>query len=134
MTRKLALCFGLAVAAVCAWPAAAQSDVDSYYSKTFNDCMDQAGGSTMPMRDCQDAEFALWDKALNDVYKTLMASRPAAAKTQLRDEERAWLASTKKKCDHAGDGDAGGTAQNIEIQGCYLEETVRRTVYLRGLH
>ncbi len=96
--------------------------------------MNAAGGSTLPMRDCMGAEHDAWDKALNQVYQTLMTSRSPAEKTQLRDDERAWLKRTKHQCDHAGDDEAGGTLQGVEIDQCYLDETIRRTVYLRGLH
>lgn len=126
-----------ALAAASLWAAAAGADepsVDTYYSKTFNDCMAAAGGSTLPMRDCQGAEYQDWDKALNQIYQTLMASRTPAEKTELRDDERAWIKHTKAKCDHAGDDEAGGSLQGIEVQGCYLDETIRRAVYLRGLH
>jgi uncharacterized protein YecT (DUF1311 family) len=134
---KHALAMALAAALVgfgASRVGAEEPNVDAYYSKTFNDCMAAAGGSTLPMRDCQDAEYQDWDKALNQVYQVLMASRSPAEKIELRDDERAWLKRTKHKCDHAGDDEAGGTLQPIEIQACYLDETIRRTVYLRGLH
>jgi uncharacterized protein YecT (DUF1311 family) len=119
------------------WAAAALADppsVERYYSKTYNDCMNEAAGSTLPMRQCMGAEHDAWDKQLNRIYQALMASRSAAQKTGLRDEERAWLKRTQRQCDHAGDGEAGGTLQGVEVDQCYLDETVRRTVYLRGLH
>jgi uncharacterized protein YecT (DUF1311 family) len=105
---------------------------DTYYSKTFTACM-AAAVSTYAMRDCQGAEYATWDKALNQVYQALIASRSPAEKTQLRNDERAWLRRTKASCDHAGDGEAGGTLQPIEVEACYLDQTILRTVYLRGL-
>jgi uncharacterized protein YecT (DUF1311 family) len=110
------------------------TSVDRYYSKTYNGCMNEASGSTLPMRQCMGDEHDAWDKQLNEVYQALMGSRSAAAKTQLRDDERAWLKRTQHSCDHAGDDEAGGTLQNVEIDQCYLDETIRRTVYLRGLH
>ena len=124
------------MAALVATPlvGAAQVGVDHYYSKTYNDCMNEAGGSTMPMRFCMRDEHDAWDKQLNQVYQALMARRSGPAKTELRDDERAWLKRTSHKCDHAGDDEAGGTLQNVEIDQCYLDETIRRTVYLRGLH
>ena len=124
-----ALLVGLAV------PIAAfgQGKADVYYSKTYTACM-KVAVSTLEMRDCQSAEYDAWDKTLNQVYQTLMASRAPAAQTQLRDDERAWLARTQQKCDHAGDAEAGGTLQPIEIEACYLDEHILRTVYLRGLH
>src|SRR5262249_1275275 len=79
------------------------------------------------------AEHDAWDRQLNEAYRTLMASRPAPAKTQLRDGERAWLQRTQHKCDHAGDDEAGGTLQGVQIDQCYLDETIRGTVYVGGL-
>jgi uncharacterized protein YecT (DUF1311 family) len=113
--------------------AHAATGADAYYSAAFNAC-NKTAMSTLEMHACQDAEYAKWDKQLNQVYQALMASRSADARIQLRDDERAWLARTKLKCDHAGDDNAGGTLQGLEISGCYLDEHILRTVYLRGLH
>jgi uncharacterized protein YecT (DUF1311 family) len=112
---------------------AAPPNVERYYSKSYNDCMNAASGSTLPMRQCLGDEHDAWDKQLNQVYQALMARRPDPAKTLLRDDERAWLKRTQRSCDHAGDDEAGGTLQGVEIDQCYLDETIRRTVYLRGL-
>ena len=114
--------------------AAAEPKPDHYYSKAYNDCMNEASGSTLPMRQCMGDEHDAWDKQLNQVYQALMARRSEPAKTQLRDDERAWLKRTQHTCDHAGDDEAGGTLQGVEIDQCYLDETIRRTIYLRGLH
>ena len=113
--------------------AGAAPKVDHYYSKTYNDCMDAAGGSTLPMKDCMGAEYEAWDNQLNAAYQALMASRAGPEKVALRDEERAWLRRTKSKCDHAGDDEQGGSLQGVEIDQCNLDETILRTVYLRGL-
>src|SRR5579871_2103697 len=122
------------IAILLAMPASvAAAGVDSYYSKTFNACMNDAGGSTMPMRDCLAAEHDAWDKSLNETYRGLIASRTGGDKLKLRDEERAWLKATAHKCDHAGDDEAGGSLQGVEVDQCYLDETIRRTVYLRGV-
>jgi uncharacterized protein YecT (DUF1311 family) len=107
---------------------------DHFYSKAYNACMDTAGGSTMPMKDCMGAEYEAWDKQLNQTYQALMARRTAAEKIKLRDQERAWLTDTRIKCDHAGDDEEGGSLQGVEIQQCNLDETILRTVYLRGLN
>ena len=106
-------------------------DVERSYSKTYNDCMAAAGGSTMPSRDCQKAEIDRWDAQLNAIYRQRFASADATGKARLRDDERAWLKRITRKCDHAGDGEAGGTLQPIEIDDCYLAEKVARTLELR---
>jgi uncharacterized protein YecT (DUF1311 family) len=109
----------------------ATSNVDRYYSKTYSDCMASAGGATYPTRDCQSAEVDAWDGRLNGVYKQLLGKADAAGKVKLRDEERAWLKRVTHKCDHAGDDEAGGSLQPIEIADCYLTEKILRTVELR---
>jgi len=127
----------LALISAAAWSAASlsladdQSNVDRYYSKTYTDCMAAAGGSTLPTRDCQDAETDAWDKQLNGVYQQLLAKADAAGKTALRDDERAWLRRTTHKCDHAGDDEAGGSLQGVEVADCYLTEKILRTMALR---
>jgi len=122
-----------AVATINGAATAAPAKVDAYYSKTYTECM-KTGVSTMEMRDCISAEHDQWDAALNQIYQTLMGSRTPAEKTELRNDERAWLKRQKAKCDHAGDDEQGGSLQNVEIDQCYLDETIRRAVYLRGLH
>jgi|HubBroStandDraft_1064217.scaffolds.fasta_scaffold371213_1 uncharacterized protein YecT (DUF1311 family) len=125
---------GAAMLAVLATtPALATPNVGRSYSKTYNDCMDAAAGSTMPTRDCIGAEYQAWDKQLNDTYQALIAGRAAPDKVKLRDDERAWLKDTKTRCDHAGDDERGGSLQGIEIDQCNLDQRILRTVYLRGL-
>src|ERR1700678_3989500 len=96
------------IASVAVPVAAVAGKADAYYSKTYSACMNGAK-SSLEMRDCQSTEYDAWDKTLNQVYQALMSSRSAAAQTELRDDERAWLARTKKTCDHAGDDEAGGS-------------------------
>jgi uncharacterized protein YecT (DUF1311 family) len=130
--RSIAAIVGLVAASAA---AAAQGTIkpSTYYTETFNRCMAAAGGSTYPIRDCQSDELGRWDSWLNEVYRALMGTRSPVKKTELRGSERAWLHRTSRKCDHAGDDEAGGSLQPIEVQSCYLDETVIRTVYLRSL-
>lgn len=127
----------LGVAAIAILCSAAASDqpapLDKVYSQTYNDCMTQAAGSTMPMEDCISAEHDDWDKQLNQTYQALMASRSAAGKDELRAGERAWLKREKAKCDQAGGDEAGGSLQQVEIDQCYLDQIIWRTLYLRSL-
>jgi uncharacterized protein YecT (DUF1311 family) len=135
VSRIAAVAAASALAAALGSAASAQlPPVDTYYSPTFKACMAAANGSTYPTRDCIAAEHADWDKALNQIYRTLMESRSPAEKVELRDDERAWLRHTRAKCDHAGDDEAGGSLQQVEIDECYLDTTIERAVYLRGLH
>ena len=111
--------------------AAAQTKADHYYSATYKTCLNGAM-STLQMKGCIADEYETWDKQLNQTYQALMARRAPTDQTKLRDDERAWLKRTKHKCDHAGDDEAGGTLQGVEIDQCNVDETILRTVYLRG--
>jgi uncharacterized protein YecT (DUF1311 family) len=135
MVRRGCYHAGAALSALLAVSGLAQAapKVDRYYSKTYNDCMDVAGGSTMPMKDCMGAEYEAWDKQLNQTYQALMARRTAPERIRLRDQERAWLTDTRIKCYHAGDDEEGGSLQGVEIQQCNLDQTILRAFYLRGL-
>jgi len=136
MVRSIAIPLGAALFALIAIApvlAGAEPKVDRNYSKTYNGCMDAAGGSTMPMRDCIGAEHDAWDKKLNLTYQALIAARNSPEKLKLRDDERAWLKRTQTKCDHAGDDEQGGSLQLVEIDQCNLDQTILRTLYLRGL-
>jgi uncharacterized protein YecT (DUF1311 family) len=130
---KRAVLIAIVAAALAPALAHAAPKPDAYYSATYNDCMKTAM-ATMQTRDCIHDEYDAWDKSLNQVYQALMTSREPAAKVQLRDDERAWLQRTKHKCDHAGDDEMGGSLQYVEIDQCNLDQTLLRTVYLRGLH
>jgi uncharacterized protein YecT (DUF1311 family) len=123
----------VAIIACAAVARAAAPSVGSSYSKAYNECMSAAGGSTYPMRDCISAEHDRWDKALNQVYQALIADRAGPRKNELRDDERAWLKRTRQRCDHAGDDEAGGSLEPLEIDQCYLDETIRRTAELRAM-
>ena len=96
----------------------------------FRSCMERAGGVTVGMRACMSDEHERWDKRLNGAYRRLLATRPPPARARLRAEERAWLASRDRACAHAGDAEAGGTLQAVEIDACALERTQRRAAAL----
>jgi len=112
--------------------AAAQSKPDHYYSAAYNACL-KGAMSTLQMKGCIADAYETWDKQLNQTYQALIARRAAPDQAKLRDDERGWLKRTKHKCDHAGDDEEGGTLQGVEIDQCNLDETILRTVYLRGL-
>ena len=111
--------------------AAGQASREPAYSRTFEDCMDKAAGATPEMRDCVGAEQKRWDGALNAVYRPLLASLPPDRQARLRAQQRAWLRLKDHQCRHAGDAEAGGSLQPVEIDLCTLDETLRRALYLR---
>jgi uncharacterized protein YecT (DUF1311 family) len=113
-------------------PAPASRTVEAHYSAEFKSCVDHADGADPAFVECTDAEFDRWDKELNRVYAQVMAAKPPAQRTALRKAERAWITDTKRRCDHAGDDNEGGTAQQVEISSCYLEQTTLRVLQLKA--
>ena len=73
-------------------------------------------------------------KMLNDTYKAVMDSMVSdAQKIKLRDAEREWIKRTATKCNAAGKESAGGSAEPLMIDDCYIQETETRTLYLRKI-
>jgi uncharacterized protein YecT (DUF1311 family) len=102
-------------------------------TKTFNQCMDQHGNTTVEMQACIRAEYRHQDQRLNTDYRSLMAQLPSADRKQLRQSERTWLKQRQAKCEHAGDAEAGGTLQGVERGLCVVNETADRSVALERL-
>jgi uncharacterized protein YecT (DUF1311 family) len=133
MVKPITCCFSATLLVLLTVAPVHAAKADQHYSKAYTACQDKAL-STNEIRGCISDEDGAWDKQLNTVYQALMALRSEAEKVKLRDDERAWLKRTAHKCDHAGDGEMGGTLQGVEIDQCNLDEKILRTFYLRGLH
>ena len=103
------------------------------YSEQFASCSRQSGGVTVAIRDCIDAEHTRLDGELNRHYRTLMRSLPPTKAQALRQSERRWLIDRKRKCDAAGNSEAGGTLQMIMIDSCYLDSLYDRVSTLRAM-
>lgn len=100
----------------------------------YKKCMDEANGITSEMHGCLADELARQDKMLNDAYKTAMDSMVNdAEKIRLRDAEREWIKRTAVKCNAAGKESAGGSAEPLMIDDCYIQETEARTLDLREI-
>lgn len=113
-------------------PAVASAPLPpSAYSAEFHACMDDAAGAPTPMRMCLGNEFDRVDADLNATYRTLMRTLPSARRQRLLTDERAWLRRTSRMCAHAGDGEAGGALQPVQVDSCTLDQTILRA---RRLH
>jgi uncharacterized protein YecT (DUF1311 family) len=121
------LTLGTALASPCfAGAADAAGHPAPRLSPTYETCMKAAAGVTVEMHDCIDAEYARQDARLNQTYQAVLARLSDDQTASLREGERAWLRKTRRLCDHAGDDNAGGTLQAIEIADCQLTETAKR--------
>jgi uncharacterized protein YecT (DUF1311 family) len=90
---------------------------DRLDTPTYKKCMDEANGITSEMHGCLADELARQDKMLNDTYKAVME----------------WIKRTATKCNAAGKESAGGSAEPLMIDDCYIQETETRTLYLRKI-
>lgn len=86
----------------------------------FDKCVDGSEGVTLTLNNCIGAEYDFQDKRLNDAYQRLRKGLSGSAKTALRDEERAWIASRDKSCTPDPDG---GTAAMLDANQCQLSKT-----------
>lgn len=99
------------------------------YSPALQGCLDKAGSTTAAMVDCHAQEYALWDLRLNRAYQRIMSAAEVtpAAKDQLREAQRAWIAYRDRACAaRAGVESGGGTLGLITAAACRLEMTAVR--------
>jgi uncharacterized protein YecT (DUF1311 family) len=75
---------------------------------------------------CAQADFAVADAKLNQLYKQLIAKSGADEKTALRDTQRAWVAYRDKECEYETIGSAGGSIRPMEEWECATALTEAR--------
>jgi len=96
---------------------------------SYQQCLDRSGGVTSTMQDCIGNEYRYQDDRLNKVYRALRPKLDDASATQLRDEQRRWIAERDKTC--APDPD-GGTAAMLGANDCALGRTAKRAAELEA--
>lgn len=110
-----------------------EADVQARYTKEFEVCMNSgeaAQGITVGIMDCLGLENDAQDRRLNAIYKEVMGSLDQAGKSDLRDLQRQWIKDRDATCHKASDEEGGGSLSAIILSGCFLDETVKRTVWL----
>ena len=95
-------------------------------------CMggDEAGAADHRKMDCLARERLVWDKMLNDSYKTLMKALDSDQQTKLREMQRSWIQTRDLTCGFWYDY-FQGTMANPMIAYCNNRETARRAIFLR---
>lgn len=129
MKLILTAALALPTAAQAQWPKA----VEARLTKQYHHCMTSgaaAQGQTLAMKVCQSEEIERQDARLNQAYVMVMKRLSPRRKAVLRQSERAWIAQRDKGCMAAAKTYEGGTASGLEYQGCYLRETIARTLWL----
>ena len=101
-------------------------------SKQFSSCMDKAGGVTMDMLECIDAETKLQDGRLNKAYRAAMSPLSADRKKQLQQAQRAWITYRDANCGFYADPE-GGSMARIIANDCFMSATATRAKELETL-
>ncbi|QWT22408.1 DUF1311 domain-containing protein [Bacillus sp. NP157] len=104
-----------------------QSSEAVHLRQSYVDCMGGGGATTAALLKCAHDEFQFQDKRLNRQYKLAMSLMSADRRLALRDDERRWLDSKKKRCALPADG---GTADQVASADCEVQETARRATFL----
>ena len=95
-------------------------------------CMggDETGVSSRRQIECLDRERLVWDKIINDSYKTMMNALEPDQQTKLREMQRSWIHTRDLTCAFWYDY-FQGTMANPMIAYCNNRETARRAIFLR---
>ena len=95
-------------------------------------CMggDETGVSSGRQIECLDRERLVWDKIINDSYKTMMNALEPDQQAKLREMQRSWIHTRDLTCAFWYDY-FQGTMANPMIAYCNNRETARRAIFLR---
>lgn len=114
---------------------AAAEPVSADRSPAFRQCVRESGGVTAAMRACMAGEYRRLDKALNIAYRGALRRSPDdAARSRLRDAQRAWLKDRETICrtEVERSGMAGGTGGMLIEDSCRLRVLAERTRWLES--
>jgi uncharacterized protein YecT (DUF1311 family) len=100
--------------------------------KVANPCMggDETQVPDRKQVDCLDRERAVWDRIVNDSYKTVLSAVEPEVADKLREAQRAWIRDRDLTCGFYYDF-FQGTMANPMIAACTNSETARRAIFLR---
>jgi uncharacterized protein YecT (DUF1311 family) len=95
-------------------------------------CMggDETTVSSRRQIECLDRERLVWDKIVNDSYKTMMNALEPDQQAKLREIQRSWIQTRDLTCAFWYDY-FQGTMANPMIASCNNRETARLAIFLR---
>jgi uncharacterized protein YecT (DUF1311 family) len=95
-------------------------------------CMgrDEAAAVDRRKIECLDRERLVWDKIVNDSYKTMMNGLDPDQQVKLREMQQSWINTRDLTCAFWYDY-FQGTMANPMIAYCNNRETARRAIYLK---
>jgi uncharacterized protein YecT (DUF1311 family) len=99
--------------------------------KVADPCMgaDPASASDGRQIKCLDRERLVWDKIINDSYKSLMKAIEPEQANKLREVQKVWTHSRDVTCEFFYDYFQGSMAYPM-MASCNNRETARRALYL----
>lgn len=112
---------------IAVFPASAQESAE------FSACLDQAAGASGEMLECHKAEVARWDPRLNAAYQTLLHRYKDNDRTQLQQEQRAWLKHHVSETHRLAVQPDRGDAAFEMSESFELDDLIKRTLALEKL-
>ncbi|MCA1653370.1 MAG: lysozyme inhibitor LprI family protein [Sphingomicrobium sp.] len=106
--------------------------IEKHYTATFNRCQ-KAAIATQANVACFEDEFARQDKTLNRVWQATFARSTPGMRGRLRAAQRQWFARRDPFCKSKSDEFGRGTIEPVVYVNCRVEQTMRRTMWLRAL-
>jgi uncharacterized protein YecT (DUF1311 family) len=110
--------------------AASQEAYEACVSKIATPCIKGDEGRDRKQIECFDRERMVWDKIVNDSYKTIMDGIEPEQQEKLRAVQRSWIQTRDLTCNFWYDFFQGSMAYPMIAQ-CNNRETARRAIYLR---
>ena len=109
-----------------------EADEAACLMRVAKPCMggNEAGVADHRKIDCLGRERLVWDKMLNDSYRTMMNALDSDQQTKLREMQRSWIQTRDLTCAFWYDY-FQGTMANPMIAYCNNRETARRAIFLR---
>ena len=109
-----------------------EADEPSCLMTVAKPCMggDEAAAIDRRKIDCLDRERLVWDKIVNDSYKTMINALDPDQQAKLREMQRSWIHTRDLTCAFWYDY-FQGTMANPMIAYCNNRETARRAIYLK---
>jgi uncharacterized protein YecT (DUF1311 family) len=110
--------------------SASQEAYEACVSRIADPCMKGDESLDRKQVECFDRERLVWDKIVNDSYKTMMDGLELEQQQKLKAMQRSWIHTRDLTCTFWYDYFQGSMA-NPMIASCNNRETARRAIYLR---
>lgn len=120
MNKSLSMLVALKLGLVCAIPAASADEA-------YDRCMKQANATTVTYGACGSDWLKREDGKLNAAWKRVFGQAQGQTRTDLLDEQRAWIAYKEKACGFYANGDWGTDGRAIQYPICQAAVIAART-------